>query len=237
MRNERTNHVSKWVSAAMLAVLCTAGSALAADSTMIHTVELQDGSRSVSILQKFVKVAAGWDLYLIAKGPLTGEKTAAIMRASGGVEFPGGGDQPAWWNQFFAGNGVYATATVEVRVEEKRKLADLVVRGTGVSHLIGSGLFDPNEPWGPCPGPDDAPCRLEPLVIPWICKFDVDQCSGGPLPFPNRVYGLDPDGDPARGITLHHVSLDGTETGNGRTLGITVLPLAGPPRFDYRTKP
>jgi len=208
-----------------------------------HRVELASGTRSVTLVQNFVPTAIGFEVHLVTEGPSTGTKTAAIMRANGEVEFPGGANDPAWWSAFFSGNGIDAKANVIVRKQGGRKLADIYVSGGGNTHVVGTAMFDPDNPWGPCPGPDDAPmCRPEPLVIEILCKWDVDQCSGGPLPWPpgtlaqdpdgEPAVSLDPDGDPARALGVRHLSLDATL--DGTSLGTTILAVDGGRWMDFR---
>ena len=225
MKHSERSNLRSWAAALLLGLSAT--TMVAADITKTHRVEVQDGTRSVAVLQRFVPVATGYDVHLIAEGPVTGSKTAAIMRNNGTIEFYGGADKSQYWDAFFSQNGMDTRGVIEVRTEAKRKLADLFVRDAGRSSLISVALFDPDDPWGPCPGPDDAPCRPEPIVIPWICKFDVDQCSGGPLPWPvhDPVGAPDPDGEPARGLALVHLSLDATTAINPASLGTTILPM------------
>jgi len=246
-RGKRQNLLG-WVAGALLLGLA-ASPAVAAGIETTHKVELRAGTKSVRVLQKFVPTTKGWDVHLIAEGSATGSKTAAIMRANGTVEFFGGANQTSWWKSFFNANGIAADATVISRKAAGRKFADLIVNGTGGSHYIGTAYFDPDNPWGPCPGPDDAPlCRPEPVIIVLPCKYDVDQCSGGPLPWPD-VYGIDPDGDPAinlygnidpdgepaRGLSLLRLSLDGAVVTAGRgDLGTTILSMDGGRWFDHK---
>ena len=224
-RNER-NNLRSWAAALLLSSL-SATTMMAAGITKTHRIEVQDGAKSVALLQRFVPVTKGYDVYLIAEGPVTGSKTAAIMRSSGTIEFYGGADKSQYWDSFFSNNGMDTRGVMEVRTEGKRKLADLYVRDSGRSSLVTIAYLDPDNPWGPCPGPNDAPtCLPAGILIPWICKFDVDQCSGGALPWPfHDAAGIDPDGDPARGLGLFQLSLDATTAINPASLGTTILPM------------
>jgi|GEM_PF-6484546 len=228
--------LSLWAGVALWSVVASGA------ETIQHRVELQSGSRTVAVVQRFVPTAIGFEVHLVTEGPSTGTKTAAIMRANGEVEFPTGANDSAWWKAFFSGNGIDANANVIVRKQAGRKLADIYVSGGGITHVIGTAMFDPDNPWGPCPGPDDAPmCRPEPLVIEILCKYDVDQCSGGPGPWPPGVlspdpegdpYGQDPDGEPARALGMRHLSLEATR--GTTSLGTTVLAIDGRRFTDFR---
>ncbi|HYG65032.1 MAG TPA: hypothetical protein VEL74_20790 [Thermoanaerobaculia bacterium] len=221
----------------------------AADPQVVHKVELQSGAKAVTIEQRFVPVANGTDVQLIARGPVTGAKTVAVMYANGELAVK---VDKAWWKSFFSANSLTGEAALLPVEDGGRTLAALTVSGGGSSHLIGVSMVDPDNPWGPCPGPDDVPtCRPEAVVIPFWCKLDVDQCSGGPLPGPWAIRATtDPDGDPmlergnatdlngdpARGLAILRFSLDAAELSVNGTLdlGTTALSIDGSQGFDYR---
>lgn len=240
MRSNRRNRRVWTGGALLLGLAITMGeTAGAAELPISHRVEIQDGTKTATIEQRFVKGTKGWDVYLIASGAVTGAKTAAIMRANGNLDIYNGAGDPAWWKSFFSANGLVVTAELTTRLSGAYKLANVTVHGTNANHRIGVAMIDPDNPWGPCPGPDDAPtCRPEPVIIVFPCLFDVDQCSGGPLAGPDvrgidpdgdpAVAGQDPDGEPARGLGLVRLSLDAAVvSGNVRDLGKTVLPMRG----------
>lgn len=229
--------------AALLLGLATAAPGRAAEPHIIHQVELRDGVKLVTIEQRLIPTAGGTDVQLIARGPVTGAKTVAVMYADGELAVK---VDDSWWADFFSANGVSGSAELIPRSDAGRQLAALAVTGQGgASHLIGVAMVDPDQPWGPCPGPDDAPtCRPEVVVIPFWCKFDVDQCSGGPLPWGSTdpdgdpaspFFATDPDGDPARGLAILRPSIDAGVLVEGNfDLGTTALPMDGGRWFDHR---
>jgi hypothetical protein len=230
-------YVAMWAAAALLtlgAAIPVAGGTETGNG-ITHRVELTTGGRSVAVIQRFVETAEGIDLHLIAEGPNTGSTTAAVIYANGSVKFAAGADRAAWWKDFFAGNGITGSAEVGVRDEGGRATVDLFVKGVGAGHVITSGLFDIDEPWGPCPGPDDAPCIGPAIVIDFPCIFDVDQCSGGPQGFAQRRVsseGIDPDGDPAISLGVIRMRYDHAVLRRG--FGTTILSLDNGRFFEHR---
>jgi len=207
-----------------LAAAVLSSSAVRAAGPAEHQIELYDAGKWVlSIVQRTVPVGEKTEIQVIVQGPKTAAGVAAVMRTDGQLAFSGGSNRPEWWTALVKANGGRGTITPYTHTLAKRALLDLLVSGVATSHLITVAYVDPDNPWGPCPGPDDAPiCQGEPVIVTDLCKWDVDQCSGGPIPWASAptaasqppacalcapdpaadpsgcaFCGADPDGDPA----------------------------------------
>jgi hypothetical protein len=239
--------------AALFLIVATAALGLArpaaAATPVDHRVDLYQGNTPVlTILQRSVKGTNGYTVSIYAIGAKTGTKLAATLNADGTLDFAASANDPAWWSNLLAANGGSGKVVPSFHTLSGRALLDLAVVGGGASHLLTTAYADPDDPWGPCPGPTDAPtCWPDPVIITDACFPNPVPCVAGKLPWgpsgsltpascthcvPDPLHdprtcafcSIDPDGDPAHGRGV--VVLDSASaklSGGVMSLGTTRL--------------
>lgn len=245
----------------LVAILVAMGIAqpAAAATPVDHRVDLYQGNTVVlSILQRSVQGSNGYTVSVYAIGTKTGTKLAATLNADGSLDFLAGSNSSTWWANLLAANGGSGKVVPYVHTRSGRALLDLMIVGSRTNHLLTTAFADPDDPWGPCPGPTDIPCPGDPVIITDVCFPDPTPCIASKLPWgpvptaatptPACTHclpdpkidprtcafcGIDPDGEPAK---AHGIAILDPKaailSGGVMSLGTTRLWLDQPGRVE-----